>query len=84
MDAAVVCHNYLRVTLRSIWRSNNPFDLFFLPAGCLPSQSYNMTRHPLKMLKVFRITKLIRMRRASRFYQWIKSFTDPLEGHMPL
>jgi hypothetical protein len=84
MDAAVVRNNYLSGYFAFDLVGSIPFDLFFFAAGCLPSQPYNRTRHPLKMLKVLRITKLFRMRRASRFYQWIKSFADPLEEHMSL
>jgi hypothetical protein len=82
MDAAVVRRDYLRDYLAFDLASSVTFDLFFFAAGCLPSQSYNMTRHPLKMLKVLHITKLFRMRHASRYYLLIKSFADPLEDRM--
>jgi hypothetical protein len=44
-----------------------------------------MTRYSLKILKGIRITKLFRIDApVTRFYQWLKSFADPLEDHMSL
>lgn len=49
--------------------SGVPYDLFFVPPGLTKTRLYVFIRHPLKLLKAFRVPKLFAVQRTSRLFE---------------
>jgi hypothetical protein len=84
MDAKAVRIRYLRGYFTFDLLSSVPLDLIFDLVGLMDmrSSAIAITKHSLKLFKLFRIAKLFRLRRVNRFFQLLHAFEVYVEERL--